>query len=262
MNRKVRNTLSLISICLGGFLCGCSGDVGTVKDGMLNGYQTTTIGKAFDSSFGSTSWESKKSDKGVAFVEFSGDVDSAFWVMASEELLKSLSNEALGLKGYDFVSQCFTDADAKWIVSSYFGVAMLGELSGFDGGEAYSQAMQKVTQRMSYTWHAYGRPARFVIQFTMTPNKENSPFYISYFGMKDWNKCDLFSFVHLKTLLDFIYSDKHTYKKLGPIEAAKKEIVNKEAPAMDSSKREAAIDTVLPTLNLDFSGKANKIVPG
>jgi hypothetical protein len=59
-------------------LVGCgiheSDDLNTVRDGVLNGFNTTTVGKAFDATFPDGKWTSLVSPKGVSVVEFSGTV--------------------------------------------------------------------------------------------------------------------------------------------------------------------------------------------
>jgi len=43
-----------------------------VRDGYLQEYKTTTIGKAFDASFDNPQWKAFETDKGVIVVEFNG----------------------------------------------------------------------------------------------------------------------------------------------------------------------------------------------
>lgn len=58
-----------------GVLFGCSNsDVSLVKKGTMNGYETTTIGKAFESSFDNPKWESFKGKKGERVVQFTGNI--------------------------------------------------------------------------------------------------------------------------------------------------------------------------------------------
>ena len=51
--------------------CGQS-DLEMVKGGTMTGYETTTIGKAFDRSFDAGTWQAFKTDKGQRVVEFNG----------------------------------------------------------------------------------------------------------------------------------------------------------------------------------------------
>ena len=57
--------------------CGKS-DLDMVKDGVLKGYDTTTVGKAFDSSFNNADWKNFKTDKGERIVEFNGKTSQRF----------------------------------------------------------------------------------------------------------------------------------------------------------------------------------------
>lgn len=47
-------------------------DVSLVKEGTMSGYQTTTVGNAFDASFDSPKWTAFKGAKGERVVEFNG----------------------------------------------------------------------------------------------------------------------------------------------------------------------------------------------
>lgn len=49
-------------------------DINMIKNGVLNEYNTTTIGKAFNASFDNFTWSSFQTDKGVKIVEFSGSI--------------------------------------------------------------------------------------------------------------------------------------------------------------------------------------------
>ena len=54
-------------------LAGCTGsDVDIVKEGVMGGYQTTTVGAAFDASFDNPKWSEFKGEKGERVVEFTG----------------------------------------------------------------------------------------------------------------------------------------------------------------------------------------------
>lgn len=57
------------------FLAGCmQGDIDVVKDGVMGGYQTTTVGAAFDASFDNPQWSEFKGEKGERVVEFTGRI--------------------------------------------------------------------------------------------------------------------------------------------------------------------------------------------
>ncbi len=62
-------------------------DVALIKDGTMNGYETTTIGKAFDASFDEPKWEAFETDKGQRVVQFTGKVSTALQLSWIESLM-------------------------------------------------------------------------------------------------------------------------------------------------------------------------------
>ena len=48
--------------------------VTTVRNGVLNDYNTTTVGKAFEGTFQNAKWSSFVADKGVTVVQFDGTI--------------------------------------------------------------------------------------------------------------------------------------------------------------------------------------------
>lgn len=72
MKQKFITLKIVLSVIWGTFACSCSSDIDMVKNGTLNGYEQTTIGKAFDSSLGDSKWESFETAKGVKVVQASG----------------------------------------------------------------------------------------------------------------------------------------------------------------------------------------------
>lgn len=68
---KLNRILCLMLVAF--VLAGCTGsDVDIVKNGTMNGYQTTAIGAAFDSSFDNPKWTEFKGEEGERVVEFTG----------------------------------------------------------------------------------------------------------------------------------------------------------------------------------------------
>jgi len=66
-------TLKLVfAFSLAAFLCGCDSEVEKVKNGTLNGYEQTTIGRAIESVLGNVEWKYFETEKGVRVVEASG----------------------------------------------------------------------------------------------------------------------------------------------------------------------------------------------
>lgn len=76
-NKQTKRTLSFFIFCfLSIFFSSCDTEsdlVTSVKNSSLFAYPNTTIGNAFDKSFNNTQWVAKESEKGVRFVEFTGD---------------------------------------------------------------------------------------------------------------------------------------------------------------------------------------------
>lgn len=75
--KKMKNfILFFVFLALSFFMIACNTEsdlVTLVKNGSLFAYPNTTIGKAFDKSFSNTKWVAKESEKGIRFVEFTGD---------------------------------------------------------------------------------------------------------------------------------------------------------------------------------------------
>ena len=51
-------------------------DVKTVRNGVLKGYNSTTVGKAFEGTFRDTKWTTFETPKGVTVVEFNGTINA------------------------------------------------------------------------------------------------------------------------------------------------------------------------------------------
>ncbi len=65
----------IFALILSVTLYACSGDpVSTVKNGVMNGYEGTSIGKAFEASFDEPKWETIKTKKGQTIVRFTGKI--------------------------------------------------------------------------------------------------------------------------------------------------------------------------------------------
>ena len=87
---KLFITLSLV-FCF----WGCDGmQIDKVKDGTLNGYKQTTIGKAIASVLGDVEWEYFETDKGIKVVEAKGTpgeqtIDFIWWYFREERFLEA-----------------------------------------------------------------------------------------------------------------------------------------------------------------------------
>jgi len=92
---KVREKCVLMFVCLIGLvLSGCgsgNSDLVLVKDGTMGGYETTTIGRAFESSFDNPQWEAFETEKGERIVQFTGTISQNIHDSVITEITDQLS---------------------------------------------------------------------------------------------------------------------------------------------------------------------------
>jgi hypothetical protein len=74
INHGVAIALVMIGITGCGVVHGLDRPINIVEDGMLPGYNATTVGKAFDGTFQNPKWTSFVSAKGATVVEFNGTI--------------------------------------------------------------------------------------------------------------------------------------------------------------------------------------------
>jgi len=74
-------------ICLYGFDYSY---INTVKNGTMQGYETTTVGKAFDSSFDNPNWETFEGNKGEIVIQFSGNISEDLHIWVTEKARNDL----------------------------------------------------------------------------------------------------------------------------------------------------------------------------
>lgn len=74
-----------IGICVAAImLCSCGGNVGVVKNGHLDGYTQTTVGKAFNAAFSNAAWTNGTTENGRNFVEFRGKAKRAMRIAGED----------------------------------------------------------------------------------------------------------------------------------------------------------------------------------
>jgi hypothetical protein len=87
----MKKLLVIVFLFAFGLLAGCgNSDVSLVKDGTMNGYETTTIGKAFEASFDDTKWEGFESKKGERVVQFTGKISKDLHNSVTDEVRQQL----------------------------------------------------------------------------------------------------------------------------------------------------------------------------
>lgn len=122
MNKKLA-IISIAGLSLLPFT-GCS-KVDQVKEGKLQINTSTTIGKVFDTSFGSPEWTEGTSEKGQDFVEFKGDVDIDFMKIVAASILSDVSDEASLKKITNCTNKEFSSQSIeKMLESSILGQAI------------------------------------------------------------------------------------------------------------------------------------------
>lgn len=100
MKKKFVKLNILLSVIWAAFACGCGSDVDYVKNGTLNGFEQTTVGKAFDDALVDAKWESFETEKGVRVVQVSG------WFSRTEDVtFEDLYNTCFRTDEYKVIIQ-------------------------------------------------------------------------------------------------------------------------------------------------------------
>lgn len=211
---------------------GCS-KVDQVKEGKFLAYSTTTIGKAFDASFGNVEWTEKTTSKGQDFVEFKGDVDIDFFELLAAAIVDDVdddlanpfaaSNAMDGCLGSPF-SQKYRSELADVLVSA--SIASLGMIA-LDGD---LENKIKMGAKADFVSALVNKPSRITVQFIFT-DSEDSDFELGYYGFEgeEWSNCNIQGLVNMEKFLDFVYSN-HTYSVFNYKKIAK-EIVDQAEDA-------------------------------
>ncbi len=82
--------------------CGGSSEIDIVKKGKLNGFEQTTVGKAFDAYFNKPNWRNFETDNGTKIVEFTGKLPRELVEEDFTEVGWTVSTKP---KGGDFLMQ-------------------------------------------------------------------------------------------------------------------------------------------------------------
>jgi hypothetical protein len=212
---------------------GCLSKIGQVKDGKFLAYSTTTIGEAFDASFGNVEWTEKTSSKGQDFVEFKGDVDVDFLELLAAAIVSDVgedlanpfaaSNAMDACLGKEFAQQYRQELAQillKASISSLGLIALDGNLENNIKAGAKADFVSTLANKSN----------RLTVQFVFTDNGE-SDFELGYYGFEgeEWSSCSVQRLLHMKEFLDFVYSS-HTYS-LFDYKGIAKEIVDQAEAA-------------------------------
>lgn len=175
--------------------------VGKVKEGYFLDYSTTTIGKAFDNSFGNPNWEEKTTVKGQNYVEFNGNVDADFWNLLAQSLVDASETDPQGQLGYMYncLGKEFTEAFISGSLSMAFSLAFVPE----------SEAKELI--KGAFINFLNTKPKRMTIQFVFN-KRENADFELGYYGFQDeqLKQCNIQELIPMNEFLRFVYSN-HVY---------------------------------------------------
>lgn len=210
----MQKTKFIFVLILAFFFTGCLSKIGQVKDGKFLAYSTTTIGEAFDASFGNVEWTEKTSSKGQDFVEFKGDVDVDFLELLAAAIVSDVgedlanpfaaSNAMDACLGKEFAQQ-YRQELAQILLNA--SISSLG-LIALDGN---LENNIKAGAKADFVSTLANKSNRLTVQFVFTDNGE-SDFELGYYGFEgeEWSSCSVQRLLNMKEFLDFVYSS-HTY---------------------------------------------------
>lgn len=189
------------------FVVGCS-KVDQVKSGTFSQYSTTTIGDAFDATFGQTEWIEAQTAKGQDFVELTGFVDDDFMELVASTLYRATKNDVSNpLSNNNLMNSCLGTENARQIQTEMFGAVFksLG-LVALAGEEAIGEVVTA-----GYLSALQEKSKKIMVQF-MFVNQDDADFVLSYYGMDgdDWNGCEISQFLMMNEFMNFVFGS-HTY---------------------------------------------------
>jgi len=180
-----------LCVVLSLLFCACgNSDVNFVKKGTMNGYETTTISRAFDASFDETNWEAFESKKGAKVVQFAGKI--------SEDLHKSASRiiaADLGIGTKEETAQL----RSYLVVCRLIGYERVGEIAkqlGVEPDETNEQIMKAVFTDFLTNFWKQGTPV--TVQWIITPAGKG--FNLSHMSSNAWEGMEF------SNILTIIYS--------------------------------------------------------
>lgn len=180
-----------LCVVLSLLFCACgNSDINSIKNETMNGYETTTIGKAFDASFDETEWEAFESKKGEKVVQFTGKI--------SEDLHKSASRiiaADLGIGIKDETAQLRSYLVVCGLIG-YERAAEIAKQLGFEPDETNEQIMNAVFNDFLTNFWKQGTPV--TVQWIITPDGKG--FNLSHMSSNAWEGMEF------SNILTIIYS--------------------------------------------------------
>ena len=171
------------------FACGNS-DLNFVKNGTMNGYETTTVGKAFDASFDEIKWEAFESKKGEKVVQFAGRISEALHKSASKIIAADL---AIGVNDTNVQLQSYL------VVCRLIGYERATEIAkqlGFEPDETNEEIINAVFNDFLINFWKQETPV--TVQWIITPDGKG--FNLSNMSSNAWEGMEF------SNILTIIYS--------------------------------------------------------
>ena len=163
-----------------------SRDVRMIKSAVLTGYQSTTIGKAFDASFDEPKWEQIEGRNGERVVQFTGKISRALHDNVATIIKKNLS---------------------KYVTDPHSSPVSLDAINdqlyniGQEVKKSHPRAGIRSRNRLiieEYTKSAWAVGTPVKVQFIITPNGRS--FRLAHMDSKAWEGMEY------SQILDMIYS--------------------------------------------------------
>lgn len=186
-----------------------SSETNLVKNGTMNGRQSTTIEKAFEGSFDKPEWAFFETEKGKKIVEFKGVISKRTHEIVAKDLSTLMNNNDMAQ--YTFFNNIlinFSDEETKDINSLPFIAAlnfelpgcMINDNAGILGIDCPDKATSKeyldrlIDQGLMETWQI-GAPV--LVQWTI--NNDAETFELTHMSSPAWDG------VEVDAILDVIY---------------------------------------------------------
>lgn len=208
--------------------------VSQVKEGKFLAYSTTTIGNAFDASFGNVEWTEKTTSKGQNFVEFKGDVDIDFLELLSSAIVDDAGDDlANPFAASNAMDACLGSPYAKKYRAELANVVLSASIASLGLIALDDDLGNKVKMgaKADFVSALVNKPNRLTVQFVFN-DRGDSDFELGYYGFEgeDWSNCNIQGLLNMGQFLDFVYSN-HTYSTFD-YKGIAKEIVD-QAEAAD-----------------------------
>lgn len=188
--------------------------VSQVKGGHFLDNSTTTIGQAFDASFGNVEWAEKTTSKGQNFVEFKGDVDIDFLELLASAIIDNVGDDlANPFAASNAMDACLGNPFAQKYRAELANILVSASVASFGLIALDGNLENKIKSgvKADFVSALVNKSNRLTVQFVFT-NSGDSDFKLGYYGFDgdEWSNCNIQGLVNTDRFIDFVYSS-HTY---------------------------------------------------